>query len=99
MEEQNRQISDLKNALHSDMEDMELQIFVDGGMRHYFELFAMKVTAARADVFYIMSGMWKTSAERFFLWIGGFRPSELLKVKDTSRFGSPFKDKNLCKTA
>ncbi|XP_042025346.1 transcription factor TGA1-like isoform X1 [Salvia splendens] len=80
VEEQNRQVSDLKNALHSEMGDMELQIFVEGGMRHYFELFAMKVTAARADVFYIMSGMWKTSAERFFLWIGGFRPSELLKV-------------------
>ncbi|KAL0381589.1 UNVERIFIED_CONTAM: Transcription factor TGA4 [Sesamum angustifolium] len=24
--------------------------------------------------------MWKTAAERFFFWIGGFRPSELLKV-------------------
>ncbi|KAK1361682.1 transcription factor TGA4-like [Heracleum sosnowskyi] len=36
--------------------------------------------AAKADVFYLMSGMWKTSAERFLLWIGGFRPSELLKV-------------------
>ncbi|XP_057783730.1 TGACG-sequence-specific DNA-binding protein TGA-1A-like isoform X2 [Salvia miltiorrhiza] len=81
VEEQNRQISDLKNALHSDMGDTELQIFVDGGMQHYFELFSMKVMAARADVFYIMSGMWKTSAERFFLWIGGFRPSELVKVK------------------
>ncbi|KAH6760199.1 bZIP transcription factor family protein [Perilla frutescens var. frutescens] len=80
VEKQNRQISDLKNALVSDIGDMELRIFVDGGMRHYFDLFAMKATAARADVFFIMSGMWKTSAERFFLWIGGFRPSELLKV-------------------
>ncbi|XP_031492295.1 transcription factor TGAL6-like isoform X2 [Nymphaea colorata] len=26
------------------------------------------------------TGMWRTSAERFFLWIGGFRPSELLKI-------------------
>ncbi|XP_042512926.1 transcription factor TGA1-like isoform X2 [Macadamia integrifolia] len=52
----------------------------DGGMNHYYDLFRMKAAAAKADVFYIMSGMWKTSAERFFLWIGGFRPSELLKV-------------------
>lgn len=80
VEEQNRQICDLKSALLSDIGDMELRIFVDGGMRHYFDLFSMKATAARADVFYIMSGMWKTSAERFFLWIGGFRPSELLKI-------------------
>ncbi|KAI3451105.1 hypothetical protein Pfo_007770 [Paulownia fortunei] len=80
VEEQDRQISELRNALHSDIGDEELRIIVDGGMRHYFDLFIMKATAARADVFYIMSGMWKTSAERFFLWIGGFRPSELLKV-------------------
>ncbi|PIN05716.1 hypothetical protein CDL12_21745 [Handroanthus impetiginosus] len=80
IEEQNQQISDLRNALHSDIGDMELHIFVEGGMRHYFDLFTMKAEAARADVFYIISGMWKPMAERFFLWIGGFRPSELLKV-------------------
>ncbi|KAL0378687.1 UNVERIFIED_CONTAM: Transcription factor TGA1 [Sesamum radiatum] len=80
VDEQNRQISDLRNALHSDIGDMELRIFVDGGIRHYLDLFTMKATAARADVFYIMSGLWKTPAERFFLWIGGFRSSELLKV-------------------
>ncbi|KAL0285849.1 UNVERIFIED_CONTAM: Transcription factor TGA1 [Sesamum angustifolium] len=80
VDEQNRQISDLRNALHSDIGDMELRIFVESGIRHYLDLFTMKATAARADVFYIMSGLWKTPAERFFLWIGGFRPSELLKV-------------------
>ncbi|XP_066398345.1 transcription factor TGA2.1 isoform X2 [Miscanthus floridulus] len=26
------------------------------------------------------NGMWKTPAERCFLWLGGFRPSELLKL-------------------
>ncbi|KAI9125054.1 hypothetical protein K1719_003670 [Acacia pycnantha] len=35
---------------------------------------------AKVDVFYVLFGMWKTTTERFFLWIGGFRPSELLKV-------------------
>lgn len=81
MEEQDRQLSDLRNALHSaETGDVELRIFVDGGLRHYFDLFTMKAIAAKTDVFYLMSGMWKTSAERFFFWIGGFRPSELLKV-------------------
>ncbi|KAK6118398.1 hypothetical protein DH2020_047815 [Rehmannia glutinosa] len=80
VEEQNRQISDLRNALQSNIGDMELRLLVDSGMRHYFDLFTMKSTAAKADVFYVMSGMWKTPAERFFFWIGGFRPSELLKV-------------------
>jgi len=49
-------------------------------MSHYSELFRIKATAAEADVFYVMSGLWKSSAERFLLWIGGFRPSELLKI-------------------
>jgi transcription factor TGA len=40
----------------------------------------MKTDAAKADVFYLISGKWRTSVERFFLWIGGFRPSELLNV-------------------
>ncbi|XP_022851338.1 TGACG-sequence-specific DNA-binding protein TGA-1A-like isoform X4 [Olea europaea var. sylvestris] len=60
--------------------DLELSSFVDDGMNHYFDLFLMKETAAKADVFYLMSGMWETSAEHFLSWIGGFRPSELLKV-------------------
>ncbi|KAH8502864.1 hypothetical protein H0E87_014243 [Populus deltoides] len=42
--------------------------------------FEMEYGHCKADVFYVMSGLWKSSAERFFLWIGGFRPSELLKI-------------------
>nr|WPN86199.1 TGA1 [Eucommia ulmoides] len=80
LEEQNRQICGLRIALHSHASDTELQLLVDAGMGHYFDLFRMKAAAAKADVFYLMSGMWKTLAERFFLWIGGFRPSELLTV-------------------
>lgn len=80
VEEQNRQIFELRTAMNTHLSDVELRILVDGGMNHYFDLFRMKANAAKADVFYLMSGIWKTSAERFFMWIGGFRPSELLKV-------------------
>ncbi|TKY60337.1 Transcription factor TGA1 [Spatholobus suberectus] len=80
VEEQNRQILELKTALSSHIGDIQLGTLVQGIMNHYFKLFSMKSAAAKADVFYVMSGMWKTTAERFFLWIGGFRPSELLKV-------------------
>ncbi|KAL2528200.1 Transcription factor TGA1 [Forsythia ovata] len=80
VEEQNRQVSELRKALHSCNGERELQFFVNSGMRHYFDLFTMKAAAAKADVFYLMSGMWKTSAECYFSWIGGFRPSQLLKV-------------------
>ncbi|KAJ7945354.1 Transcription factor like [Quillaja saponaria] len=80
VEEQNRHIYDLRSALNAQVGDIELQTFVNSVMNHYFELFRMKSAATKADVFYIMSGIWKTTAEQFFLWIGGFRPSELLKV-------------------
>ncbi|XP_026665663.1 transcription factor TGA4-like isoform X2 [Phoenix dactylifera] len=80
VEEQNRHTCELRAALHAHVSDLELRILVESGMRHYDELFRIKALAAKSDVFYLMSGMWKTSAEQFFIWIGGFRPSEILKV-------------------
>nr|DAD40216.1 TPA_asm: hypothetical protein HUJ06_014539 [Nelumbo nucifera] len=80
VEEQSRQVNELRTALQAHVTDIDLRLLVDSGMNHYYDLFRMKATAAKADVFYLISGMWRTSAERFFLWIGGFRPSELLKV-------------------
>ncbi|CAN1781219.1 Transcription factor HBP-1b(c1) (Fragment) [Linum perenne] len=44
------------------------------------QLNELKSNAAKADVFHLLSGMWKTPAERCFLWLGGFRSSELLKL-------------------
>lgn len=80
VEERDKHLSELRAALQAKVSDIELRMLVDSGMRHYDELFRIKAIAAKSDVFYLMSGMWKSSAERFFLWIGGFRPSELLKV-------------------
>ncbi|RXH93819.1 hypothetical protein DVH24_015886 [Malus domestica] len=80
LEEQNRQINELRSAVNSHASDAELRIIVDGILAHYDEIFRLKGTAAKADVFHLLSGMWKTPAERCFLWLGGFRSSELLKL-------------------
>ncbi|XP_074576481.1 transcription factor TGA4-like isoform X1 [Curcuma longa] len=80
VEEQNRQTCELRAALQENVSDLELHMLVESGMRHYDNLFQIKAIAAKSDIFYLMSGMWRTSTERFFLWIGGFRPSELLKA-------------------
>lgn len=80
VEEQHRQIVELRNALHDHVTDIELRKLVDSGLNHYAILFRMKADAARADIFYLLSGIWRTSVERHFHWIGGFRPSELLNV-------------------
>eukprot|EP00252_Welwitschia_mirabilis_P020123 TRINITY_DN4859_c0_g1_i1.p1 TRINITY_DN4859_c0_g1~~TRINITY_DN4859_c0_g1_i1.p1 ORF type:complete len:315 (+),score=72.43 TRINITY_DN4859_c0_g1_i1:349-1293(+) len=80
VEEQNRQIRELRSALQAHVSDMELQILVENNIAHYDELFRIKGNAAKSDVFHLMSGMWRTPAERCFMWMGGFRPSELLKI-------------------
>ncbi|KAM6544426.1 hypothetical protein CsatB_008873 [Cannabis sativa] len=81
VEELNRQNGELRNALQARVaSDVELGMLVENGLNHYYNLFQMKEEAAKSDIFYLMSGIWRTPAERFFLWIGGFRPSDLLKV-------------------
>ncbi|KAL5196243.1 Transcription factor TGAL1 [Glycine soja] len=80
LEEQNRQVNELRAAVNSHAGDTELRMIIDGIMAHYDEIFRLKADAAKADVFHLLSGMWKTPAERCFLWLGGFRSSELLKL-------------------
>lgn len=80
MEEQDRQINDLRAAVSAHASDTDLNTLAEGIMSHYDEIFKLKGIAAKTDVFHILSGMWKTPAERCFLWLGGFRSSELLKV-------------------
>nr|KYP69115.1 TGACG-sequence-specific DNA-binding protein TGA-2.1 [Cajanus cajan] len=80
VDEHQRLINDIRSAINSQMGDNELHLLVDGVMAHYDELFRIKSIGAKADVFHILSGMWKTPAERCFIWLGGFRSSELLKI-------------------
>ncbi|RAL43131.1 hypothetical protein DM860_009913 [Cuscuta australis] len=80
LEEHNRRINELRGAVNAHAGDAELRIIVDSIMAHYEDIFRIKGDAAKADVFHILSGMWITPAERCFLWLGGFRSSELLKM-------------------
>lgn len=78
--EQQRKTAQLRNVLQSSISDVELHMVVENVLSHYHDLFRLKADAAKADVFYLVSGVWRTSIERFFLWIGGFRPSEIVNV-------------------
>ncbi|CAH9099747.1 unnamed protein product [Cuscuta epithymum] len=81
VEEQSRHTNDLRNALLHSMDcDNELQIHFESCRNHYIDLFNIKATAVKVDVCYVMSGLWKTPAERLFFWMGGFRPSLILRV-------------------
>lgn len=81
LEEHNRQINELRTAVNSHAGDTELRTVVDSVITHFDDVFRLKGNAAKTDVFHILSGMWKTPSEQCFMWIGGFRSSELLKVR------------------
>ncbi|MBA0753832.1 hypothetical protein Gogos_021191 [Gossypium gossypioides] len=80
LNEHQRLINDLRSGLNSHLGDGELRILVESVMAHYDEVFKLKNIGVKADAFHMLSGMWKTPAERCFMWLGGFRSSELLKI-------------------
>lgn len=80
LEDDHRHMSELRTGLQAHLSDSDLRVIVDGYISHYDEIFHLKGVAAKSDVFHLITGMWTTPAERCFLWMGGFRPSELIKV-------------------
>jgi transcription factor TGA len=79
-DDHNKQINELRAALNAHASDDDLRHMIDSIMAHYSEAFRLKRVAAKADAFHVLSGMWKTPVERCFMWFGGLRPSEILKV-------------------
>ncbi|XP_062199683.1 transcription factor TGAL7-like isoform X2 [Phragmites australis] len=80
VEEHSKLMYQLRAALNEHLADDQLQGFVDVAMAQHEELLNLKDTIARVDVFHLLSGVWASPAERCFLWLGGFRPSEVIKV-------------------
>lgn len=80
LEEHHRITCELRAAVQEHLPENELRLFVDNFLAHFDEKLNLKSMVAKADVFHLVSGMWKTPAERCFMWMGGFRPSELIKI-------------------
>ncbi|XP_027350993.1 bZIP transcription factor TGA10-like [Abrus precatorius] len=80
LEEHHRLVCELRAAVQEHLPENELRLFVDNCLAHYDQVMNLKSLVAKTDVFHLVSGMWKTPAERCFMWIGGFRPSELIKI-------------------
>ncbi|XP_042464543.1 transcription factor TGA2.1-like isoform X6 [Zingiber officinale] len=79
-EEECRRMGELRAAVQARFPDASLGVMLDEWVAHYDKLFQLKAGVARADPIHLLNGAWRTPAERCFLWIGGFRPSELLKM-------------------
>ncbi|GMH11127.1 hypothetical protein Nepgr_012968 [Nepenthes gracilis] len=80
LEDDHRRRLDIGNGLQADLSDEDLRIIVDGYINHYDDIFRLRGVAAKSDVFHLFTGMWTTPAERCFLWMAGFRPSDLIKM-------------------
>ncbi|KAL6888834.1 hypothetical protein ACP4OV_009860 [Aristida adscensionis] len=61
-------------------DDAQLRQLVAAAAAHHGALVELKAAAARGDALHLVSGAWASAGERCFLWIGGFRPSELVKL-------------------
>lgn len=80
LEEEQRLMGELRNGLQAPLSDSDMRVMVDGYLSHYDDIFRLKAVAAKSDVFHLINGMWTSQAERCFLWIGGFRPSDLITM-------------------
>ncbi|KAM0864865.1 hypothetical protein ACQ4PT_043638 [Festuca glaucescens] len=80
VDEHSKLIVQLKGALNDHAPDNQLQVIVGGALAQHDELLSLKAAIARTDIFHLLCGVWASPAERCFLWLGGFRPSEVIKV-------------------
>ncbi|XP_062194789.1 transcription factor TGA2-like isoform X2 [Phragmites australis] len=79
-EEHYRLMYELRAALQQQLPEGELQMYVESCMAHQDAMVGIKDGVIRGDVFHLISGVWRSPAERCFLWLGGFRPSEVIKM-------------------
>ncbi|XP_074306991.1 bZIP transcription factor TGA10 [Silene latifolia] len=80
LEEHHRLSCGLRAAMQEHVPENELKMYVDNCLAHYDLIMDLKSILAKTDVFHLVSGIWRTPAERCFLWLGGFRPSEIIKI-------------------
>ncbi|KAJ0965057.1 hypothetical protein J5N97_026195 [Dioscorea zingiberensis] len=70
---------ELRAAVEEHLPESELQVYVGNCLSHYDEMMNLKNIAIKTDVFHLVSGVWMAPAERCFMWLGGFRPSKIIK--------------------
>ncbi|XP_042381531.1 bZIP transcription factor TGA10-like isoform X1 [Zingiber officinale] len=80
LEEHHRLMMELRAAVQEHPPENKLRVFVDSCVAHYDQMASLKSMVIKTDVFHLLSGTWLTPAERCSMWMGGFRPSDLLKM-------------------
>ncbi|KAH7524827.1 protein ZW2 [Ziziphus jujuba] len=65
---------------HENHLEQQRNSIIEQVLSHYQEYYEEKARAALEDVFTVFSAPWLSSFERTFLWIGGFKPSMILRL-------------------
>ncbi|XP_071704147.1 transcription factor TGAL6-like [Rutidosis leptorrhynchoides] len=53
---------------------------LDAIFSHYNQLFKMKQSAGKIDIFSILYGCWMPPTTRHIMWIGGYHPSDVIEL-------------------
>ncbi|XP_042016277.1 bZIP transcription factor TGA10-like [Salvia splendens] len=80
LEEHHHLTVDLKGAVNEYRPEDELCVAIGNWLAHCDQMVGLKSKALKNDIFHVFSGMWKAPAERCFMWMGGFRPSMVIKI-------------------
>ncbi|XP_071733095.1 transcription factor HBP-1b(c38)-like [Rutidosis leptorrhynchoides] len=78
-EEHHRLIFNLRKATMITFDASTVMPVVDVIFSHYNEFFRMKQSAANIHNFSIIDGCWMPPTPRSIMWIGGFRPYDIIE--------------------
>ncbi|XP_009339278.2 protein ZW2 [Pyrus x bretschneideri] len=78
------QLLNLVESPDYENKDARERILIEQVLSHYQQYFAEKARTAEEDAFVLFSPPWLSSFERSLLWLGGFKPSMVLRMVDSS---------------
>lgn len=80
MEEQKKQLQELRDALDSDMQENQLKQLNEKVLNHYVRYYKAKDRAAKQDVLKVVHPLWRSPLENAFSFIGGWRPTMVFQL-------------------
>ncbi|XP_071731614.1 transcription factor TGA2.1-like [Rutidosis leptorrhynchoides] len=93
--EHNNLIQSIHKALITNYKDSDIIPILNNVMDHFKHLFYVNNIAAKRDALNIIYGVWMKPTERCIMWVGGFRPSDILKLINTHVYLTDLQSKNI----
>ncbi|XP_071739923.1 TGACG-sequence-specific DNA-binding protein TGA-2.1-like [Rutidosis leptorrhynchoides] len=78
--EHHQRILHLRRRLIGEFVEDDILPIVENILSQFYTIFNIKKNAAKVDVFSILYGTWMSPAHLSTMWVGGFRPTDMLKL-------------------